>query len=267
MPSRAQRHGEFVKKIFPGPHRKLLLYLNQLAQSSCPQYLHNERDDIAQIALIRLISKIDSMEEDLRSCRALTLQAISENRTEPLMDLLGRCLEEIEKSCDRMKSKQIRAGLRKCISWTQQGQATAHAGEILNFIDKCLHWLCDKDGKDIFADYYIQRGTHWAIIDVKKRYIRLAEVSTEETDEAHLESPESTHAPSWQRVLEIREEVSECLNHLDEAKRRPTLLALLGYQYSEIAEFLDLSIPQTDSRVRRGKAFLRNCLNLKGVFP
>jgi len=250
-------------KHYSHRHRKLLEYLNRLVATRCPGYLRNDHDDIVQTVLIRLNDKLSEIEGILATCCKLA-QDGAEGRHEELVSLLRRCLEEVEKSCDRKRTKGFKRTLRDCL-----GRAGNHGRrqrrDLCAALRRRLAWLEARGGKEVFAKSYVRKGIHWAILDARKKFIRKAEVSPAEWPEKFLVREVSWRGVAHRRDLIIREEIADCLGQLDDAKRPATYLAILGYECSEIAEYLDLSIPQAESRIRRGKAQLRKCLTLKGV--
>lgn len=246
-------------------HRQLLEYLNDLVATQCPSYLRNDLDDIVQTVLLRLSCKLSEIERRLAISRKHLLDS-SDERGVWVASLLGKCLEDIDMACDRRRSRRVKSELKRCIAWIAPGTRRRRPGSALKAVRKCLAWFEAADGREVFAKSYIWKGVQWAILDARKKFIRKAEVSPQDRGDDFLDQA-MPRSESCHRSLEIRQEISDCLGRLDEDKRFATFLALLGYRCSEIAEILDLSIPQTESRIRRGKARLRECLNLKGVTP
>lgn len=265
-PLRSRRSGESVANIRTARHRKLLKYLNRLVSRICPSYLRNDRDDIVQTVLIRLDGKLEEILLSLESCRETLFRHGAEVGRE-VARALRTCLEEVAKACDRERTRHLKVRLEACVSFLERHPTGAACQDALRSLEAGLAWLRERGGKEIFAEIYVNRNLHWAILDARKKFVRLAEVSPEEGEDGSSRWDLQPGSGSWQRSLFIREEISDCLSRLDESKRRPTYLALLGYGCNEIAGFLDLSLAQAESRIRRGKAFLRNCLNSKGVSP
>lgn len=246
-------------------HRKLLQYLTGIVTKICPSYLVKDRDDIVQTVLIRLNGKLDAVTRQIARCCRL-IENDGESSSREVADLLKSALAQIEKAWDRKRAKRFKARLLRSMEWAR-GCDVAE-GDALRGLEYCLAHLQAIGGKEVYSEVYIKKGVHWAIMDAKKKSVRLAEVSPEEREDGSSEWDLvlSKSVPGARNMV-IREEISDCLRRLRTCKRRPTLLALLGYEYSEIAKFLDLSLPQADSRIRRGKAFLRKCLKSKGVSP
>ena len=261
---RPRHSGESLAKKRTALHRKLLKYLNRTLSKACPPYLRNDRDDIAQTVLIRLDGKLEEIVESLESCLE-SLVRHGRERCREAAEALRACLEEIAKACDRERTSDLKVQLQACLSSLESDPAEAACRNAIRTLEEGLSWLRERGGKEVFAESYVNRGIHWAIMDARKKLVRLAEVAPEEREDGTSEWDMRSGSLPTQRSLEIREEVSDCLSRLDESKRRPTYLALLGYGQNEIAGILDLSLPQAESRIRRGKAFLRDCLNSKGV--
>ena len=248
-------------------HQNLLKHVTRLVAGACPPYLRNDQDDIVQTVLIRLNRKLDDVTQDLESCRG-QIRRHGQRSSAEIAATLRRCLAEIEKAWDRSRSRKVRKHVKKCLAWAAQESATTSPQDALRSLDACLGRLRKVGGKEVFSEAYIYQGVHWAILDAKKKLARRAEVSPEEREDGSSEWDLVLDTTvSGPRSMVLREKILDCIARLDSPKRRPTVLALLGYEYSEIAEFLALSLPQADSRIRRGKAFLRRCLNLKGVVP
>lgn len=257
------RVGGNVAQHYSHRHRQLLEYLNRLVASRCPRYLRNDHDDIVQTVLIRLNDKLSEVEGMLAACCKL-LEDGAETRQAELVSLLRHCLEEVEKSCDRKRLKDFKNTLRDCLTRAGQDDRRQRR-DVGGALRQSLAWLESRGGKEVFANSYVSKGIHWAILDARKRFIRIAEVSPSERGDGFFDGEVAVRGAAGRRDLVIREEIADCLGGLDDAKRPATFLALLGYECSEIAEYLHLSIPQAESRIRRGKAQLRKCLTRKGV--
>lgn len=257
------RVGGNVENQYSHRHRNLLAYLNRVVASCCPSYLRNDHDDIAQTVLIRLNDKLSEIEGILAACCRL-LEDGAQARHGEVVSLLRRGLEEVEKSCDRKRMKKLKNTLRDCLTWAEQSDRRRHRA-VRDALRRRLAWLESRGGKEVFAKSYVRKGIHWAILDARKSFIRKAEVSREAREKDSFNWEDAGHGASSRRDLMIRAEISDCLGRLDDAKRSATYLAILGYECSEIASHLELSIRQAESRIRRGKAQLRKCLTLKGV--
>lgn len=248
-------------------HHKLLKYVTGLVAKTCPKYLVNHEDDVVQTVLIRLAGKIDETVEKIERCRRLIREGGRESAPE-IAVTLRLCLAEVEKAWDRAGSKMVKDRLQSCLAWVREEDRRLSLDGVLRKLEDCVGWLHDADGKEVFSKVYIYKGVHWAILDARKKLMRLAEVSPEEREDGSSDWDRLLHGVvPGPRSMVLREAITDCLRGLDEPKRQPTFLALLGYEYGEIAKFFDLSLPQADSRIRRGKAFLRRCLILKGVSP
>lgn len=258
------RVGGIVAKHYSHRHRKLLEYLNRVVAACCPRYLRNDHDDIVQTVLIRLNDKLSEIEGILAACCKL-LEPGAEARHEEIASPLRRCLEEVEKSCDRRRMRGFKSTLRDCLTWVGQEDCRKRR-DVRDALRRSLVWLESRGGKEVFAKSYVRKGIHWAILDARKSFIRKAEVSREGHEEDSFNWEVSGQGASSRRDLVVREEIADCLGRLDGGKGPATYLAILGYECSEIASYLDLSIRQAESRIRRGKAQLRKCLTLKGVF-
>ena len=85
---------------------------------------------------------------------------------------------------------------------------------------------------------------------------------TDETELARLQ--ESDHADIAENIwmdLGARSRLRECLEQLDEAKRRCILMAYVcGYTHTEIAGRLRLPAGTAKTWIRRGLALLRECM-------
>ena len=266
----AEKSVRFVDRFAAKKHMKryeeLLEYLKRVVAKACPRYLASDQDDIVQTVLIRLDRKLDETVELIDCCRH-RLQEEGHDSGPWVVEAIGKCLAQTEKAWDRDQTKKVKMPLRTVLAWAR-GEKRLSIADVLRKLDECLDRLRGMGGKEVYSKAYVYQGVHWAILDAKKRFVRLAEVSPEEREDGSWEWDKvPDRKVSGPHTIMIQEEISDCLRRLDEAKRRPTFLALLGYEYNEIAVFFDLSLPQADSRIRRGKAFLRRCLNLKGVSP
>ena len=193
-----------------------------------------------------------------------TSQLVASNRKEATDT---RSSGETVTKTDPARYRKLLAYLNRLAAKTCPWYLRNEQDDIVQTVLIRLEQKLEKEGKEVLTKSYIKRGLHWAILDARKRFMGLGEVLSGEDEDGSQLCDRLPDETSWQRALVIREEISDCLSHLDEGKRRATMLALQGYQCSEIAIFLDLSIRQAESRIRRGKAFLKRCLKLKGVVP
>jgi DNA-directed RNA polymerase specialized sigma24 family protein len=257
------RLGAVVAPTPPLRHQQLLKLLRSVVSRTCPSYLRNDEDDIVQTVLIRLVDNLDAVEAQLEGC-LVGLQDDGEGRDlVAIAKTLENCRRELETFGSRGKIGNIQRWIAKCSSTIDSDDGRKQT-DVVELLEKCLVQLKSSDGKVIFANYYVRQNVLWAIMDARKKYLRQPGVPVEDAGGGELILPET---PSDERPLLIRTAIEDCLAQLDESKAEPTHLALLGHTVPEIAEALDLSIRQAESRVRRGKEFLRNCLIDKGMKP
>jgi len=257
------RMGAFVAATTRPRHQQLLDLLQSLVSQGCPSYLRHEQDDIVQDVAIDLHRKLGEMEQQLTQCLA-QLKAGEEPNLRTVTELLRTCLNELETFGDRNALGHIKRRIKRCYLSIGRGAGQRRRNIAGERLGKCLAQLKESDGKDIFAGYYVRQRVHWAIMDAIKKCRRRPEVSLEGGEEGELVLPAN---PSGERAFIIRMAIDDCLAQLDESKALPTHLALQGHAVPEIARLLDLGISQTESRVRRGREFLHECLIAKGLKP
>ncbi len=230
----------------PHRHGQLRKLLQRLVSLSCPMDLRNHTDDIVQTVLIRLVEKLREVEARLW----LWLENAEHDDTRLLED----CLKEIETFGNREAVKELVSTIKRCLSVAQPP---------VKRLRKSLIRLQETDGETIFAGYYVRRSVHWSIGDeIKKLNKRPDAQPYGDGGPSTLPQPRTA---SLAERLAIRQAVQDCLVQMSEHMRLPTVLALQGHKIPEIAELLGLKVRQTESRVRRGRDFLRECLNRKGV--
>ena len=240
-------------------HTQLHELLQRLAAMGCPADLRNDQDDIAQKVLIRLVEKLEAFEARLRRW----LETPQEDRG---AERLQQCLTDITTFGDQTTCRELCSSLKRCLAIVEHKNLKRPLGRAVKRLRRHFAKFQTLDGQRLIASYYVRKSMHWAIQDERKRRRRLAEDQIED-DQVGLSKPHQVHHQSLPHQIAIRHAIRDGLANMPDHYRETTILDLQGYQVPEVAQLLDLNIRQAESRVRRGREKLRECLSRKGVTP
>lgn len=132
-------------------------------------------------------------------------------------------------------------------------------------------------GKGTRSSSYLYRVAYSVVIDEWRRSRCRSEISfSEDPFEANDADNEMSHEilassdPDPARASassEVGRGIGDCLQRLNDNRRRAVTLYLLGHTVPEASRVLRSNLKRTESLVYRGLADLRRCLALKGLDP